>query len=212
MTSALAPAFEVPTWRIAAAGALGATLAAALGYGLFGGWTLDGALAAARFTARFAFLWFILAWSAGALARLFPGGWRAVLRRRRRAIGLGFAAAHGVHLGALLIATLTFGDPTALATILGGGIVYVFVALMALTSNDAAVRILGPRRWSLLHATGGYMIALVFAYSYFGRLETKPWLAIPALSLLGVAALLRLAAFAAKRRRLTPSGNAPARI
>lgn len=160
-----------------------------------GGWTRDGAMAGARLTARIAFVWFVVAWSASALARLWPGGWRAQLLKRRRAVGLGFAAAHTVHLGALLIATLAFAAPTALPKLLGGALAYVFVAAMALTSNDSAVRALGPRNWKLLHATGGYVIALVFAFAYFGRLETHPWLAIPALALIGAAALLRLLAW-----------------
>lgn len=186
---------RVSTRAIITASALVAAAIVALGYGLEGGWSQDGALAAARLTARFSFLWFITAWSASALAKLWPGGWRTVLLRRRRAMGLGFAAAHFVHLGALLVAVLVFASPRSLTTIYGGGAGYVFVALMALTSNDWSVRTLGPRNWKLLHTVGGIVIAAIFFVSYLGRLEEKPWLAIPTLSLLGGAVLLKVASW-----------------
>ena len=66
---------------------LAASLIAAFGYVEFGGWNAEGAGAAARYTARFSFPIFVLAWSASALAKLWPGSWRTVLLRRRRAIG-----------------------------------------------------------------------------------------------------------------------------
>lgn len=174
---------------------LAALLIAGYGYAEFGGWNAEAAGAAARYTARFSFPIFVLAWSASALAKLWPGNWRSVLLRRRRALGLSFAAAHGVHLAALLVAVLMFsGDPTP-TTIYGGGFGYVMIALMALTSNDWSVRKLGPRNWKTLHTFGGIVIAAIFFVSYLGRLEDKAWLAIPALALLGGAVLLKFAAW-----------------
>jgi sulfoxide reductase heme-binding subunit YedZ len=191
------PAFTPPTAiAVATALALAIVLAACLTHG---GWTYEGAAAAARLTARNSFLWFLAAWSASALARLWPGGWRTALLRRRRSVGLGFAASHTVHLGALLVSILVFGHGTKLVTIIGGGIGYLFVLAMAVTSNDASVRRLGPRRWRLLHATGGYVIAGIFAFSYLGRVPTNPALAVPMLALIGLAATLRILASVRKR-------------
>lgn len=163
-----------------------------------GGWTYEGAAAAARLTARNSFLWFLTAWSASALARLWPGGWRTALLRRRRSVGLGFAASHTVHLAALLIALFVFDHGTKLVTVVGGGIGYLFVFAMAVTSNDASVRRLGPRRWRLLHATGGYVIAAIFAFSYLGRIKVDPWLGVPMVALITLAAMLRILAWAGK--------------
>ena len=196
---------RVSTPMIIAVSTLAAAAIATLGFVLEGGWTADGAAAAARLTARFSFFWFITAWSASALAKLWPGGWRGVLLRRRRAVGLGFAAAHFVHLGALLIAVLVFATPRSLTTIYGGGFGYVMVALMALTSNDWSVRTLGPRNWKLLHTLGGIVIAAIFFTSYLGRLEDKPWLAIPTLALLGGAVLLKFAAWMKSALRAKPA-------
>ncbi|MFA6112742.1 MAG: hypothetical protein WC729_02090 [Sphingomonas sp.] len=166
-----------------------------------GGWTYEGAAAAARLTARASFLWFVTAWSASALARLWPGGWRTILLRRRRSVGLAFAATHTVHLVALLTAIFVFDHGTKMVTVIGGGIGYLFVFAMAITSNDASVRRLGPRRWRLLHATGGYVIAGIFAFSYLGRVPANPALGVPMLSLIGLVALLRVLAWARRRRR-----------
>jgi len=193
------PAFSPPL-AIATAGglALVITVAAYLGHG---GWTYEGAAAAARLTARNSFTWFLAAWSASALARLWPGAWRAALLRRRRSVGLGFAAAHTVHLAALLTAIFVFGHGARLTTVIGGGIGYLFVLAMAVTSNDAAVRRLGPRRWHLLHATGGYVIAGIFAFSYFGRIAVDPIVGVPMTALIVGAATLRILAWIRKRAK-----------
>jgi len=167
---------------------------AASGYAAHGGWTYDGAAAGARLTARLSFVWFLAAWSASALVRLWPGGWRALLLRRRRSVGLGFAAAHTVHLAALLTALYAFGHPTTPVTVIGGGIGYLFILAMALTSNDAAIRRLGARRWRLLHATGGYVVAGIFAFSYLGRIPKDPSIGVPMFVLIALAATLRLLA------------------
>ena len=193
------PAFSPPIAIATAVGlALAIATAAYLGHG---GLTYEGAAAAARLTARNSFLWFLAAWSASALARLWPGGWRAALLRRRRSVGLGFAASHTVHLAALLTAIFVFGHGTKLVTVVGGGIGYLFVLAMAVTSNDASVRRLGPRRWHLLHATGGYIIAGIFAFSYLGRVAADPLLGVPMVGLIGLAATLRILAWAGKRAK-----------
>lgn len=195
----MAGARAVSTPALIGLTALVAAAITAYGYAEFGGWNAEGAGAAARYTARFSFPIFIAAWSASALAILWPGGWRSVMLRRRRAIGLSFAAAHFVHLAALLVVVLVFGAERSMATIYGGGFGYVMVALMALTSNDWSVRRIGSRNWKVLHTFGALVIAVIFAVSYAGRLDIKPWLAIPALSLLGGAVLLKAAAWIKKR-------------
>jgi methionine sulfoxide reductase heme-binding subunit len=195
MTSARA----ISTSAIIGLTTLAALGVVAYGYAEFGGWNAEGAGAAARYTARFSFPIFVLAWSASALATLWPGGWRSVMLRRRRAIGLSFAAAHFVHLAALLVAVFVFAAQPSAKTVYGGGATYVLIAAMALTSNDWSVRTLGPRNWKMLHTIGGLAVAIVFTVSYLGRLDEKPWLAIPALTLLGSAALLKLLAWMKKR-------------
>src|SRR5690606_35161711 len=102
------PSHAMPTtlWvvLIAVAGALIGTAAL-----LVNGWSFDGAISAASWTARWSFIWFLLAWCASSLATLWPGGWRRQLLRRRRAAGISFAAAHVVHAVFFTTAILVFG-------------------------------------------------------------------------------------------------------
>ncbi|WP_297515132.1 hypothetical protein [uncultured Caulobacter sp.] len=190
------------TSTIVLSAALAAAAVGALGFATGGGWTHDGALMATRLTARFSFPIFLAAWSASALAAMFPGGWRAALLRRRRAVGLSFAAAHFVHLAFILDVVLVFHHAPPTVTVYGGGFVYVLIAAMALTSNDAAIKAMGRSAWKALHTTGGIAILLVFANSYAARLKTMPWLGAPALALIALAAALKLAAWLKRGRRL----------
>lgn len=189
---------------VVVAGAAIVTLAVGLAaMALGGGLDQEGAQAGAALTARWAFLWFITAWSASSIAKLWPGGWRTTLVRRRRAVGLGFAASHFVHAGFFLAAIFVFGVERSAITFIFGGLGYAFIAAMAATSTDGAVRALGPKRWKLLHAIGGWYVAFIFANSYVGRLlGEKPLVGAFGTTLLVLAIGLRIAAFAKGRARL----------
>lgn len=125
------------------------------------------ALLAARWTARAALPLFLVAYLASSLLRLWPGEMTRALVRRRRQWGLGFALAHSIHLGALLYNILNF-DSRPLPTLLGGGLAYLLIYVMALTSNDASMRLLG-KWWKRLHRFGIHYIWLIFTLSYLGR-------------------------------------------
>ena len=167
-----------------------------------GGWSLAGALVAARLTARFAFPLFLVAWSASSLAVFWPGGWRSALLRRRRAAGLSFAAAFLVHAFFFLLAIFGLSEPTDTLRLIGGGVVYMFVIAMAITSNDKVMRALGRMGWKRLHMLGSALIAAGFGISYAGLAIVKPWNGLPALAALGLVALLRIAAWARSRAPL----------
>lgn len=185
---------RIPTWTIVAGAALAALT---LGLGIMqanGGWIREGVLAGTAITARWAFPFFIAAWSASSLAKLWPGGWRTALLRRRRAIGLAFAANHFVHLGFVVAAVGVFGETRPLFVYLLGGGAYVMIGLMALTSNDAAQRAMGFGRWKLMHTIGGWWVLVIFTNSYVSRLMEKPAIAGPAVALIAIALTLRIAA------------------
>jgi DMSO/TMAO reductase YedYZ heme-binding membrane subunit len=111
----------------------------------------------------------ILTYSASSLARLWPGPETRALLRERRYWGLGFAACHMIHLAALITFLRLSGTQRPLPTLLGGGLAYVLLIAMALTSTDAAMRRLG-KGWKRLHTFGIHWLWFIFAFSYVGRI------------------------------------------
>src|SRR5471030_2124862 len=63
---------------------------------------VDGVRMVIRFTARTSLFFFCLAFSAGALARLWPNAWTRWQRRNRRFLGVTFAASHAIHAAAIV--------------------------------------------------------------------------------------------------------------
>ncbi len=61
------------------------------------GFEVDGVRMVIRFTARTSLVLFCLAFSAAALARLWPNASTRWLRRNRRYLGVSFAASHAIH-------------------------------------------------------------------------------------------------------------------
>jgi DMSO/TMAO reductase YedYZ heme-binding membrane subunit len=142
----------------------------ALAAGLLAGRsTTEGWQLAARWTARAGFPLLILTYSASSLARLWPGPETRALLRERRYWGLGFAACHMIHLAALIAFLRLSGTQRPLPTLLGGGLAYVLLIAMALTSTDAAMRRLG-KGWKRLHTFGIHWLWFIFAFSYVGRI------------------------------------------
>ena len=125
-----------------------------------------------RATAQTSLALFLLAFVASSLRRLWRNDFTAWLLRNRRYLGLSFAVSHALHLGAIVWLARgwpeSFWAQTQATTIYGGGLGFVFVGLMAATSNDAAVRAMG-RGWKQLHAIGAWYLFFIFALSYGTR-------------------------------------------
>lgn len=128
---------------------------------------------AIRATARTSLVLFTLAFTASALKRRWPSAWTAWLLRNRRQLGVSFASSHLIHL---LLIFARYGGTwngfvtgTPAGTRIGGGLAYVFIALMTLTSFDRTAAWLGPRHWQRLHTVGAYYIWIIFAQSFVGR-------------------------------------------
>jgi len=165
------------------------------------GFEVDGVRMVIRFTARTSLLFFCLAFSAAALARLWPNAWTRWQRRNRRYLGVTFAASHGLH--AIAIASFAIMDPpgyaaaTSAASYIFGGIGYAFIIAMTATSFDRTAAALGPRAWRALHLVGGYYLLFQFMVSFGKRVPDMP---LYALFLIPLAAVfvLRMVSMAAK--------------
>lgn len=155
-----------------------------------------------RFTARMSLALFLTAFLASTIARLWPGANSRWLIANRRALGLGFAWSHLIHAGALAFlynADVTlFWSLTNPVTVAGGTITYAFIAALAFTSFDGAVRALGPQRWRRLHSTGTWIIWLVFLISNAKRIPMSTGYIVPSIILI---AALVLRVYAARRAR-----------
>jgi methionine sulfoxide reductase heme-binding subunit len=142
-----------------------------------------------RITARSSMLLFLLAFTASAMATLWPSARSRWVRRHRRQIGLMFFGSHVLHataIGALAVwaAPELFAQLTPLPSRVLGGAGYVALILMAATSNDRAVAWLGRARWQQLHTWGTHLIWLVFAMACLKRIPMQPVYAVPLVVLL----------------------------
>jgi methionine sulfoxide reductase heme-binding subunit len=172
---------------------------------LFGDGMGDQLLLAARYTARVSFAVFLVAYSASSLLRLWPSEGTKLLVRHRRQWGLGFALAHTVHLAALAAYNVFILNRPGLQALLGGGIAYGLMFVMALTSNKASMKAMGIW-WKRMHTLGIHWIWFVFTFSYFGRLfDPARWTQGAVLFPLCIAALsLRIWAWQRSRERASP--------
>lgn len=159
-------------WATLAVTAIVAVIFAAVG-------TDDAGLGMAiRATARTSVVLFTLAFTASALRRRWPSPATSWLLQNRRQLGVSYAVSQLIHL--LLILTVAgftvhgFFSVRPTITIVGGGLAYVFVALMTLTSFDRTAAWLGPRRWRQLHVTGAYYNWSIFAQSFFRMITKSP--------------------------------------
>ena len=159
-----------------------------------------GLRALVRSTVRVSFVVFAFVYAAAPLRRLYPTPATRWLVRNRRFVGVSFAWAHGLHGLAIILLAQRLGDAFEVdaATALGGGLAYLLIAAMTLTSFDHTARWLGPRRWALLHRAGLHWLWFIFALNWTASVFVS--LAyLPFAVLTGGLAGLRLAALRARR-------------
>ena len=158
---------------------------------------VEGVRAVIRFTARSSLVLFCLAFSAGALAFLWPNAWTSWQRRNRRYLGLSFAASHAIHAIAIvcfaLVSPPLFRENTSLASYIFGGIGYAAIVAMSATSFDGAIAAIGPRGWRVLHLVCGYYLLLQFTVSFGKRIPAMPLYTLFLIPLFAVFALRMIA-------------------
>jgi hypothetical protein len=164
-----------------------------------------------RATVRAAFPLFLLAYVASSARRLWPSDATKWLLRNRRYLGISFGIAMALHLDAIWLLSILLGDSfgSPITTVLFGGLAYVFIAAMTLTSFDRTAAWLGPQLWNKLHRAGIHYVGIVFLVQWLGKV-TESMLYLPILlAMLGAFAVR----FAARRQRSAArdaSATAPA--
>ena len=170
-----------------------------------------------RATARSSALLFLTAFLARPARQLWRSDVTAYLLKNRRYFGVSMAVSHFIHGCAIgrLITSFPGAYTLQAQTIVFGGLGFVFIALMATTSSDAAFAKLGRKRWTLLHRTGVWYLWFIFAFTFIPD-PSRGWDALHALfvSAFGAAPLVRAAAHWKTRRRkqvATAAGGASPR-
>ncbi len=129
-----------------------------------------------RLSAQISVLLFSLAFGASALQHLWPGRLTHWLSKHRKQLGVSFALTHLSHLF-FLVMLQNFFHPVftkaKTSSLIGGGLAYLFVLLMLLTSFHTFSKYLNQRQWKWLHLAGGYWIWFIFARSYWKNVIDK---------------------------------------
>lgn len=147
---------------------------------------------ALRVTARLAFAMLLLAYIARPWHQLTgTGGW---LLRHRRYFGLSAAITHTAHFGYIVALFVLTEETLETTTAVFGGLAYVLIWFMALTSNRAAQRRMGLW-WSRVHRFGMHYLWLIFMQAFAGVAIATGEVFYVAIAALGLVALmLRIAA------------------
>ena len=162
-----------------------------------------------RFTARTSLVLFCLAFSAAALALIWPNACTRWLRRNRRYLGVSFAASHAIHAVAILAFAVMdpagYAAATSIASYIFGGIGYAVITAMTATSFDRTATAIGARAWRRLHLVGGYYLLFQFMVSFGKRIPDMPLYALFLIPLVAVFAL-RMIAMAPRAKRTVQAG------
>ena len=125
-------------------------------------------------TARTAAAVFLVVFLASTLRKLWQTPLTAWLLRNRRYWGLTFAAIMAVHLVAIFVSMKLNPEMVPQLKLhpfmpFASGVGYLFLAAMAATSSNRAIRKLGAKRWKLLHSTGMYILWIDMFVTYAVR-------------------------------------------
>jgi methionine sulfoxide reductase heme-binding subunit len=151
---------------------------------------VDGVRRVIRATARTSLLLFCMAFIASAAWQYFPNAWTRWQRQNRRYLGLGFALSHGIHAAAIVYFAVldpeNFDITSNTGSRISGGIAYLFIILMSLTSFNRTAAWLGPRAWKILHTAGIYYIWTSFMIAFGKRIPMSTLYILPVTLLLAL--------------------------
>lgn len=155
-----------------------------------------------RITARVSFLFFLCAFVASALARLWPSSLTRWLDGNKRAWVLSFAASHTVHLALIILLAMNLGRAQFVhnvhwhAIIIGGS---AFVLIYALAAAAAFPNSVKPLQSPRFQAFAYYLFWTIFALAFVGSALRSMFYLPFALAAVAALALRLLAAQRAKK-------------
>ena len=121
---------------------------------------------------------FFISFGASALHRIFKAGWTSYLISNRRYYGISTAIVLWAHFLVILSLSFTasewFEESAPWYILYSGAGTFILVGLMALSSNNFAVKKMGVRAWKTLHLVGGYLALASFVGEYVLVLYLQP--------------------------------------
>lgn len=168
----------------------------------FEGFTEAGIRLIISWSAKIGLTCFCIAFGASAFHRWQQNSFSFWVFRNRKYWGISFAILHLLHLAALGILQMVFHPVFELAestSLLAGGLAYLFVVLMLLTSFKLFAAMLSPKTWKLLHTIGGYWIMVIFISSYTKRALNQEYWALIFLGMIGLVLIGRVWKWRIKR-------------
>ena len=121
---------------------------------------------------------FFISFGASALHRVFKAGWTTYLISNRRYYGISTAIVLWAHFLVILSLSFTasewFEESAPWYILYSGTGTFILVGLMALTSNNFAVKKMGAQAWKTLHLIGGYLALASFVGEYVLVLYLQP--------------------------------------
>jgi DMSO/TMAO reductase YedYZ heme-binding membrane subunit len=121
---------------------------------------------------------FFVSFGASALHRIFKAGWTRYLISNRRYYGISTAIVLWVHFLVILSLSFTapqwFKESAPWYILVSGTATFILVGLMALSSNNFAVKKMGAKAWKTLHLIGGYAALASFVGEYVLVLYLQP--------------------------------------
>jgi DMSO/TMAO reductase YedYZ heme-binding membrane subunit len=121
---------------------------------------------------------FFISFGASSLNRIFKAGWTSYLISNRRYYGISTAIVLWAHFLVILSLSFTasewFKESAPWYILYSGTVTFTLVGLMALSSNNLAVKKMGARAWKTLHLIGGYLALASFVGEYVLVLYLQP--------------------------------------
>jgi sulfoxide reductase heme-binding subunit YedZ len=172
---------------------------------------IEGMQALARYSGRAGMVWFALIFAIAPWHQLARSETTKLALRQRRHLGLAFGSHHLAHLAFLLTYNAAAGNEIALERAAVGIAGYVALVVMMATSTKSAIARLGAKNWKKLHRICLWYLWTVFFLTYASRLAGKvpnpgggTFEYVVCVSLVLGIAVLRIAAFATRRRESSP--------
>ena len=130
----------------------------------------EGAKLWTKYSAHLSFIYLFVAYSVGTLTKYFAFKPINHLAINRRSIGLSFSITHSIHLIAIVYFFTTTSEQPSIVSIIGGGLGYLLMYAMTLTSTDAMVERMSVQRWKMLHTIGINYLIIIFFITFVGSI------------------------------------------